>query len=114
MSFNEEELLKIEKATSGIFKKKARTFISNALSSLRFYVNEAMAKEEPAREEMLKALVNQATGLRQEAVRQGARSHSNPEWAATAACESWLHELLGGTADSIARVECIIDRLERR
>lgn len=114
MSFNEEELLKIEKATSGIFRKKARTFVSNALSSLRPYVDEAMAKEEPEREEMLKALVNRATGLRQEAVRQGARSHSHPEWAAAASCESWLHELLLGNKESISRVEKIIQRLETR
>jgi hypothetical protein len=114
MSFNEDELLKIEKATSGIFKKKARSFISNALSSLRPYVNEAVSKEEPEREEMLKALVSQATGLRQEAVQQGARSHSSPEWAATAACESWLHELLLGNKESILRVEKIIRRLEQR
>jgi len=114
MSFNEEELLKIEKATSGILKKKARTFISNALSSLRPHVNKAVAKEEPEREEMLKALVNQATGLRQEAVRQGARSHSSPEWAAAAACESWLHELLLGNKEHISCVETIIRRLEQR
>lgn len=114
MSFNEEELLKIEKATSGIFKKKARTFISNALSSLRPYVDEAMAKEGSDREEMLKALVNQATSLRQEAVRQGASSHSHPMWAATASCESWLHELLLGDKTSISRVEKIIKRLEKR
>jgi hypothetical protein len=114
MSFNEEELLKIEKATSGIFKKKARNFISNALSSLRPYVAEAMAKEEPERKEMLKALVEQATGLRQEAVRQGASSHSHPEWAAAASCESWLQELLLGNKTSISRVEEIIRRLEKR
>ena len=114
MSFNEEELLKIEKATSGILKKKARTFISNALSSLRPHVNKAVAKEEPEREEMLKALVNQATGLRQEAVRQGARSHSSPEWAAAAACESWLHELLLGNKEHLSCVETIIRRLEQR
>jgi hypothetical protein len=114
VNFNEEELLKIEKATSGIFKKKARTFISNALSSLRPYVKEAMTKEEPERKEMLKALVTQATGLRQEAVRQGAKSGGHPEWAAAAACESWLHELLLGNNESISRVEKIIGRLEQR
>jgi hypothetical protein len=114
MSFNEEELLKIEKATSGFFKKKARTFISNALSSLRPYVEEAMAKDDPERKEMLKALVNQATGLRQEAVRQGAKSYNHHMWAATASCESWLHELLLGSKESISRVEIIIRRLEQR
>lgn len=114
MGFNEEELLKIEKATSGIFKKKARTFISNALSSLRPYVNEAIIKEETERKKMLKALVIQATALRQEALRQGARSHDHPEWAAAAACESWLHELLLGNNESIFRVENIIRRLEQR
>ncbi len=114
MSFNIDELLKIEKATSGIFKKKARTFISNALSSLRPYIDEAVAKEGLEREEILKALVNRATGLRQEAVRQGARSHGSPEWAAAAACESWLHELLLGNKESISSVEKIIKRLEQR
>lgn len=114
MSFNEEELSKIEKSTSGFFKKKARTFISNALSSLRPYIDEAMAKEEPERREMLKALVSHATGLRQEAVLQGARSDSHPEWAAAASCESWLLELLLGDKTSISRVENIIRRLEQR
>ncbi len=114
MSFNEEELLKIEKATSGLFKKKARNFISNAISSLRPHVSQAKSKPDIEREEMLKALVNQATGLRQEAVRRGASSHSSPEWAAAATCESWLHELLGGTPAGISSVEKIIDRLERR
>ena len=114
MSFNEEELLKIEKATSGIFRKRARTFVSNAISSLRPYVDEAMLKDEPERKEMLKKLVNRATGIRQEAVRQGAKSHNHPEWAAAASCESWLHELLLGDEESISRVENIIQRLEKR
>ena len=114
MSFNEEELLKIENSTSGIFKKKARTFISNALSSLRPYIDEALSKDEPEREKMLKNLVNHATGLRQEAVRQGAKSHSHPEWAAAASCESWLQELILGDKKSIARVEKIVQRLEKR
>lgn len=114
MSFNESELLKIEKATSGIFKKKARTFISNALGSLRPYIEEAQSKDPAEREEMLKTLVNQATGLRQEAVRQGARSHSHPEWAAAASCESWLQELILGDSESISKVEKVIQRLENR
>ena len=109
MGFNEDELIKIEKATSGIFKKKSRSFISNAVSSLRPYIDDAKEKEEPGREEMLKTLLKQATALR-----QGARSHGHPEWSAAAACESWLHELLAGTPDSVARVENIIERLERR
>jgi hypothetical protein len=114
MSFNEDELLKIEKATSGIFKKKARSFISNALLSLRPYVAEAVEKIGPEREAMLKALANHATGLRQESIRQGARYYSSPEWAAPAACESWLHELLLGNNESISRIEKIIKRLEQR
>jgi len=114
MSFNEEELLKIENATSGFFKKKARSFISNALSSLRPYIDEALSKEEPERTEILKNLVNRATGLRQEAVRQGARSHSHPEWAAAASCESWLQELILGDKESLSRVEKIVQRLEER
>jgi len=114
MSFNEEELLKIEKATSGMFRKKARTFVSNALSSLRPYVEEALAKNEPERKEMIEALVSRATGIRQEAVRHGARSHSHPEWAAAASCESWLHELLFGDKESISRVANIVQRLENR
>ena len=84
------------------------------LSSLRPYVEEALSKENPEREETLKALVNRATRLRQEAVRQGARSHSHPEWAAAASCESWLRELLLGNNESISRVEKIIQRLEKR
>jgi hypothetical protein len=114
MEFNEEELLQIEKATSGLFRRKARRFIANAISSLRPHIDLAKSKSGVEREEILKVLLNQATGLRQEAVRQGASSCNDPGWAATATCESWLHELLSGTPSSISSVEQIVDRLERR
>ena len=63
---------------------------------------------------MLKQLVNEATSARHSALQKGAQSHGHPLWASAAVCESWLHELVGGTEDSVFRVEAIIDRLEHR
>ena len=112
MSFNEEELRKIEKATSGWFKKSARTAIFQSISALRPKIENAKQLPEEQRNTVLKRLVNEATSARHRALQKGANSHGHPEWAAAAVCESWLHELVGGTTDSIARVEALIDRLE--
>lgn len=114
MSFNEEELKKIENATSGWFKKSARNAIAKAISSLRQRIENAKKLPEPQRLEALKQLVNEATAARHRALQSGANSYGHSVWAAAAACESWLHELVGGCADGIARVECLIDKLEQR
>ena len=114
MSFNEEELNKIKKATSGLFKKSARVAVAHALLDMKDKVNHAKQLNEDEREGALKKLMNEATAARQQALKAGANSHGHLQWAAAAACESWLHELVGGTPASIVRVEVIIDELSRR
>jgi len=114
MSFNEEELRKIENATSGWFKKSARTAISQSIASMRPGIENTKQLPGEQRNSALKQLVNEATAARHRALQRGANSYGHPEWAAAAAYESWLHELIGGTTDSIARVEALIDKLERR
>jgi len=114
MSFNEDELRKIESATSGWLKKKARTRITQSICSWRPRIEKVKKLPEEQRQDELKRLVNEATDARQRAVQNGGNSHGHPEWAAAAVCESWLHELFGGSAENIALVENLIDKLERR
>jgi len=114
MGFNEDELRKIESATSGWLKKKARAAISQSIGAWRPRIEKAKTLFEAQRQEELKRLVNEATAARQRALQNSANSHGHPEWAAAAVCESWLHELLVGSAESIARVEILIDKIERR
>ncbi len=114
MSFNEDELRKIESATSGWLKKKARTEITHSIDARRPIIEKAKALTGEQRQVELKRLVNEATAARHRALRNGANSFGHPEWAAAAVCESWLHELLVGSAESISRVEILIDKLERR
>ena len=56
-------------------------------------------------------MLNIFTASRQLALQNGARGYSHAGWAASAACESWLQELLGGNEKSIKNVEMIIDSL---
>ena len=113
MSFNEEELNKIKKATSGFFKKSARVAVAHALLDMEEKIDHARQLSEDEREAALKILMNEATAARQRALQAGANSHGDPQWAAAAACESWLHELFGGTTAGIERVEVIIDELTK-
>ena len=112
MSFNEDELNKIERATSGWFKKSARRAISKALSELRPRIASAKQLPEEDKRNTLKQLANEALEARHRALGSGANSYGDPKWAAAAACESWILELISGTESSIARVEAVIDRLE--
>ena len=114
MSFNEEELIKIKNATSGWLKKSARTSIAQSLLALQPKIRSAMQLPESERQAVLKKLVNEATVERHQALQSGANSYGHPQWAAAAACESWLHQLHGGTADNIGRVEVLIEELLRR
>ncbi len=114
MGFNEEELLKIRKATSGPFKKKARKAIAQTLLAMRPRIEAAKKLDGDERKEALKILVNEATDARHLALQLGANSHGHPQWAAAAACESWLHELILGTPDSIVKIEQIISHLVDR
>ena len=113
MSFNEQELVKIQKATSGFFKKSARVAVAHALLDMRGKVDHAKQLSEDERKAALEELMNEATAARHEALQAGASSHSDPQWAAAAACESWLHELVGGNPAGVARVAAIIDELAK-
>jgi len=112
MGFNEEELLKIKKATSGLFKKKDRKAVAQALLAMKPKIEAAKKLDGDERKEALKILVNEATDARHLALQLGANSHGHPQWAAAAAaCESWLHELISGTPESIIKIEQIISHL---
>ena len=114
MGFNEEELKEIESATSGWFKKSARKEITKAITGLRESISSAQKLPEEEKRDALKQLASQALQERHRAMESGATSSGHPKWAAAAVCESWLLELISGTDESIARVEAIIDRLEKR
>ena len=114
MSFNEEELIKIKKATSGFFKKSARATIVDSLSSINKKIILAKNMDESDKKAALLKLMNEATEKRQRVLQSGANSYGHPEWAAAAACESWLQELFGGTPESIERVEVLIKELSCR
>jgi hypothetical protein len=100
-------------ATSDWFKGKARRMIADALNALKPKIEGAKVLQEPQRRELLKVLAGEAQMMRHEALRAGATDFAQPQWAAAAACESWLLELLSGTPESIARVEALIDEMLR-
>lgn len=114
MSFNENELLKIENATSGWLKKRARAEIARSIRSWRPRIERAKSLPEAQRQDELNRLVNEATSARRRALKNGANFYGHPEWAAAAVCESWLHELIGGSSGSVSQVEALIYRMECR
>lgn len=114
MSINEEELIKIKKATSGWFKGRARRAIAQSLVALRLEIERAKMLPDQEQDSLLKQLMNQATSERHRVLQNGATSYSHPDWAAAAVCESWLHELVGGTPAGLVRVEALIDELLKR
>ena len=54
MSFNEDELRKIENATSGWFKKSARAAISQAISALRPKIENVKQMQDEQRQDQAK------------------------------------------------------------
>ncbi|HET9818242.1 MAG TPA: hypothetical protein VFP92_03645 [Rhodanobacteraceae bacterium] len=114
MSFNTDELLKIEGATSGWLKKRTRLAISEALSALASRIERLNSMNSSERQDALKVMVNEATRKRQEAVVAGANSHGDVRWAPAAACESWLQDIALGDARSNAEVGRIVKRLIER
>ncbi len=111
MTFNEEEMLKIKKATSGFFKGRAKKAIAQALNELTPKITHAKTLPQVEKEAAVKVLMNKATDARHLALAHGANSYSDPEWAAAAACESWLHELALGTEEGLVVVEKIVREL---
>lgn len=115
MSFHEDELLKIKKATSGFFKKSARKTISDKLSRFKPKIDAAMKLDEDEKIQELTQLMNEATAERQQALREGARNHGHPKWAAAAACESWIQALHPATkGENPARIGQLINELINR
>lgn len=114
MDFNESELTKIMTATSGFFKKSARKKISSSLTNFKGKILEVQSLDAEEYDTALLKLINWATNKRQSALSSGASSYSNGDWAAAAACESWVQELMGGSQDSIQRVETLISKLIAR
>lgn len=114
MGFNEEELVRINDATSGIFKAGVRKKIAGALAILSEKIDAANSLSPEACRAELIELLNIFTASRQLSLQQGASGYGHAGWAASAACESWLQELLGGNDQSIARVEALVRQLISR
>lgn len=114
MSFNEDELEKIKKATSGLFKKSARTAIKVSLEKTKSDILAAKNLNPDKYRTALIKLMEEATRVRRQAVAYGATSHGDKNWAAAAASETWLQELVRGTSESIDRVERMIGELMNR
>lgn len=115
MSVNEEELLKIKEATTGWLKGNARRAIRKSLLSLMPKIERAKALPNDERDTLLKQLLIETTETRQRALQDGANSYGDPAWAAAAACETWLHELVVfGTDETLPKVEALIDELSKR
>lgn len=112
--FHEEQLITIKKATAGFFKKSARKNIARCLLNLKPRIDIAKKLGDTERQTALKDLLYEATAARHRALQSGANSFGHPQWAAAAACESWLLELLLGKPKSIARVEDLINELSMR
>lgn len=104
MSFNLEEILKIEESTNGLFKQKSRTTISQRLSELVPKVFLARSLPEKEGQEAFIKLANTYTALRHDALESGARNSGHPLWASAAACESWIQSILMGD-DDLAVIE---------
>ncbi len=116
MDFNEEELIKIKKALSGMFKKSARQTVAVTLMGLKNKIDGIGSMSESDQKTQLLELLNEATAMRQEALRQGATSYRHPMWASAAASESWLHVLMqhkSGAIDdaTLSRTNSIVEGL---
>ena len=97
---NVSELQLIRDATSHPLKFGARRKIRKAIRSLRPLIESANKMPPAEREETLKSLLTLNTLARQEALRRGAAGYGDASWAAAAACESWLTEILLNKEDS--------------
>lgn len=113
MGFHKKEMERIEKATSGFFKKRSRQQIANSIRYFRVEVDSARRMGRDEMRERLGELFKKAGVERQRALMMGATSYANPFWAA-AVRESWTDELLNGTPESIRETEKVIARLENR
>jgi len=107
-TFNVRELTKLKSAANG--SPLVRRTMNEALVAFRPRVEHAMGLPEVGRRAELLALVNEATLKRQSALAAGARDHTDPAWAAAAACETWVQILvLGDQSDRAAAEEFVRD-----
>ncbi len=109
MSFNEQELLKIEKAISK--NEKVKKSVNESILALKIKLNLIKDLNDDEKILRLKFLLNKSTANRHIALEHGASNYDDEEWATASVPESWLHELLNGTPEGIKKVEKIIFRL---
>lgn len=114
MSRNEGDLLRIEEATSGFFKRSTRVLIAETLSDMKVLLKQYDQEDANTREAKLKEFLAFTMSRRQIAVQAGAKSEGDKSWAVAAACESWLQSILMDSPEDSKRVETIIDRLINR
>lgn len=106
-----DELRKIRDATNGFFKGKARKRIKESLQELFSAMNASRSLEpEPQKEELIR-LMNLWTSKRQDALDQGARGYGDADWAAAAACESWVQATLSMEGPDLVEVEDLVREL---
>ena len=94
MYFNEKELKKIKKKNSGNSQHSTREVVAEALRELNKQVGAFQQLPKVERQSELIALLNEATATRHRALAMGATSYKDPQWAAAAACESWIAALI--------------------
>jgi len=111
---NYEDLLKIEKATSGFFKSKARYMLSMRLRDCRGKIEALKGLPVEDRFESLRQLLNEYQAKRHQALNMGASGFGDPEWASASACEGWIGELLGGDEEDIRQYNLKANSLIKR
>lgn len=114
MSFNKQELLRIQESTSGFFKSSARKKIASALNGLATHLESIRnLGEEDLKKELIR-LMNAFAKERQAALSKGAKGYGDSDWAQAAACESWVQEILSGNPERLKEVEQIVSYLIER
>jgi hypothetical protein len=90
VGFHIEELGKIRKASKGLFRGSTRSAISSTLANTQIGLKQALLLNGPERMKSLTEQLVEKSTTRQRLVRAGAGSYSDPQWAGTAASESWI------------------------
>lgn len=118
MSRYYDELLKIKKATSGLFKGKAKHQVARKLAQCKAELQTLNGLSVPERKQALILLLNEYTDQRQYQVQMGANGFGHPEWAAAAACEGWVQECIafidGDPSSKMADYSDMVDELIAR
>ena len=115
MGFHSEELERIKKATSGMFKKKTRERIAYSLLRLSMHLEVVGKRSDQEIEVEIKKLVNAFSSARQQALANGAKGYSDPDWAEAAACESWVQAMMLNTdPQEMAKVNQLVHELIER